>query len=252
MKNFIRTAAVIATSSWTTASFAFFDGEVFYGSRSSKVIFDSNGTEKNKTVSGSEIGASFMIDPIPLVPVAFGVTAIQSTSDQKEIFKTLGDDTITGTEMSSYSVTASGTSTTLFYGPTVKIWVPAVPKITPYLKGAYLMGVESLDSKVSFASPAGSPVAATMELKPKTTFSHTATEMTLGVGFSPVKLTSIFVEYNTHSGKRKATSMSGSTTTTVDGTSTSVPMTNADLDTADKKSVDANSTSIRLGFSVGI
>jgi hypothetical protein len=251
MKIFTQIAATVVVASWATAGMALFDGEVFYGSRTSSVKYTTAGTEKTKDLKGTEMGATFLLDPIPLVPVAFGVTVSQGNTDIKDVAQLVADDSTTSGDLAGFSATGTGTSKTMFYGPVIKVWVP-MPIIHPYLKAGYLMGAEVEDLNLSFSSPADSPVATKMVLKPKTTYTHTATEVTVGVGYSPVKLTRIFAEYSMHTGKRKAKSLSGEVDMDVDGTSTSVPYATADLAAEDKKSKTADAKSIRLGVSVGI
>ena len=250
MKKILNITSALTIASWATSGMAFFDGEAFYGSKSAKTKYSVAGVEKSKDLRGTEIGASFLLDPIPLVPVAFGVVASQSSTDLKHVIQEVADGNVASdSSMAGFSGKGTGTSKTLFYGPVIKAWVP-MPKIKPYVKAAYLMGTEVIDETMDFDSPSDTSISASF--KQKTTYSHTATEMTVGLGFSPVKLTSIFAEYTMHSGKRKAKSLSGETTITSGGETIITPITSDSLSADDKKEESANATSIRVGFSVGI
>ena len=251
MKLIIRLAATSAVATWATAGMAFFDGEVFYGSKTSNVKYTTAGTEKTKALKGTEMGATFLLDPIPLVPVAFGVTVSQGTTDLKDAAQLAADDNATRGDIAGFSATGTGTSKTMFYGPVIKVWVP-MPKIQPYLKAGYLMGTEVEDQSYTYSSPAGSAFAASIVDKPKLAYTHTATEITAGIGFSPVKLTSIFAEYSMHSGKRKVKSLSGEVDMDVGGNTSSGAYATSDLSDDQKKAKTSDSKSIRFGVSAGI
>jgi len=245
-------AAVAAV--WSQGAFAFFDGSLFYGSRTSTVTYESSaGTSKNKDVKGTDMGASFLLDPIPVVPVAFGVTVIQGTTNMDDINQDLADGVVANNADFNGNFTAKGTGTskTMFYGPTLKVWAP-IPFVKPYLKASYLMGAETEEVNINLTSNAGVSPETSLKIAPKTVYTHSATQLALGLGYSPIKLTSIFVEYVTHTGKRKAKGMSGSTDATVAGVSGSTPYTDADLSDEEKKEKNWNSKSINFGVSVGI
>lgn len=236
----------------SSSAFALFDGQVFYGSSNNTVSYKlSDGTTKDKKISGSELGATVLLDPIPLIPIAFGLTAIQGSADHKSIVEAIAQDTMTSGDMTGYSSSAKGSSTSLMYGPTVKVWLPVL-KFKPYAKVSYLFGAESTDYSMTIDSPSGASPVVGLDLSSTTAFSHSATEFTAGLSYSPLPLTSVFVEYASHSGKRTAKGLAGSLTTSVDGTSTTTPFTDASLTSEDKKEMDANATSIRFGFSAGI
>jgi hypothetical protein len=251
MKLFTQLAGALVIAGWATAGMAFFDGEVFYGSSTRQAKVNVGGVDTTKEFKGTEMGATFLLDPIPLVPFAFGVTASQGTADIKDVTQVQADDLVSSGDYAGYTATGTGTSKTMFYGPVVKVWIP-MPKIQPYLKAGYLMGTEVVDETFDMASPSGTSPAVDISIKAKTTYTHTATEMTAGLGFSPVKLTSIFAEYSILSGKRKAKTLSGDINMDVGGATGNGVYTSADLTDDDKKEKSAGAKTIRFGVSVGI
>jgi hypothetical protein len=252
MKHLLYASVLVSAVIWSKNGYALFDAELFYGARTSSVEYTNNaGTKATKDLKGTDIGASFLLDPIPLVPIAFGVTAIQGNTKYDDLTNISAQSILEEDIFANGTASGKGTSKDLFFGPTIKVWVP-MPKIKPYLKASYLRGAETVDEEVSAKTAANAPVAADASIKPKSTFTHSATEITLGLGFSPMKLTSVFVEYAVHSGKRKAKSLSGSSSITAGGVTTNTPFTSADLSDSNKQEINANSKSIRLGFSVGI
>ncbi len=235
----------------TDPAMALVDAEVFYGSLTSDITYTSNGQRKTTTSPGFEAGASVLIKPLPIIPLSIGATVSQSSTDFSKIAKIMAADTAADPMFDGFSTDASAMSRTLFYGPVVKLWVP-IPKISPYVKAAYLVGTETLDTNFSLTSPATATTPLTFELKSKTIYSHTATNLAAGISYSPIKFTDIFVEYSMHSGKRKAISASGSSTSTSGDQVATTPIVTGDIPEADKKNVDANATSIRFGLSIGI
>ncbi len=247
-----RLSLCITTAMWAQSGFAFFDAEVFYGSRTSSVKYtDAAGASATKDLRGTDIGANFLLDPIPLVPFAIGVTAIQGSTNYDDLSDASAKSLLNDETFLNGTASGKGSSQAMFYGPMIKVWVP-VPKIKPYVKASYLLGAETVSEEIKASTAADAIMAVDASIKPKTVFTHSATEITLGLGFSPIKLTSIFAEYSIHSGKRKAKSISGTSSVTAAGVTTDTPFTSADLSDSDKKDVDANSKSIRFGVSVGI
>jgi hypothetical protein len=243
-----------AAAVWSQGAFAFFDASLFYGSRTSTVTYnDATGASKNKDVKGTDMGATFLLDPIPVVPVAFGVTVFQGTTKMDDINQELAEAAVSSNAdfAGNFTGTGTGTSKTMFYGPTLKVWAP-IPFVKPYLKASYLLGAETDEANYTIKSNANVSPNISIEMKPKTVFSHSASEVIVGLGYSPVKLTSIFVEYAMHTGKRKAKGMSGESITTVGSASASTPYTDADLSDEEKKEKNWNSKSINFGVSVGI
>jgi hypothetical protein len=242
----------VSVAMWAQSGLAFFDAEVFYGSRTSSVKYtDANGASATKNLQGTDIGANFLLDPIPLVPVAFGVTAIQGSTNYDDLSNLSAQSLLSDPTFANGNASGKGSSKTMLFGPMIKVWVP-VPKVKPYLKAAYILGGEILSEEMNVSTAADAAIAVNANIEPKTVFTHRGTEITLGLGFSPLKFTSIFAEYTIHSGKRSAKSMSGTSSITAAGVTTETPFTSADLSDSDKKEIDANSKSIRFGLSVGL
>lgn len=232
----------------TSNAFALVEAEVAAGSRAQKVTYDT-ATESGKTkvASGSEIVASVLFDPIPAVPVSFGLT-VQSTSiNTGKVYEDYLTDETSGAESITFESSAKGTSKSTLYGPMVKVWVP-MPIIKPYLKFAYLTGsgTNTMDWDLHTAD---AQYGATMKGSQK--FSHSGTDIDLGVGFSPVKFFTCFLELGIHKGKSKVTSQNVDATQTSAGEVTSSTLTSDDLTDDEKKSTNSDATSIRFGLGFG-
>jgi hypothetical protein len=97
----------------SATSFGFFDVEAMVGKR--WYSFESTGS-KATGVSSQEIGLAVHLDPIPLIPVGFGLGVL--TGDLNK------DDLGSGaTEAKLLEVDFE-----------VKAWIPMVPVVTPYVK----------------------------------------------------------------------------------------------------------------------
>lgn len=252
MRHLLSITICLSAAAWAQTGLAFFDAEVFYGSRTSSVKYvGSDGGSATKDLKGTDIGANFLLDPIPLVPIAFGVTTVQGSTNYDDLSKVSAEALLSDPSLTGGTSSGTGTSTAMFYGPMVKVWIP-VPKAKPYIKAAFLLGAETVDQKLNASSASDAAIATSVDAKAKTVYTHSASEITLGVSYSPLTLTSVFAEYTMHSGKRKAKSMGGTASITAAGQSAETVYTDADLDSNDKKETDANSKSIRFGVSVGI
>jgi hypothetical protein len=234
-------------------AFALVSVEAGGGQKERAFLYDtSTEKDKKKSVNGSEYFASVYVDPIPLIPVAFGL-AVQGYSydtskvDQEVLNDSLDSAGLTGT----YSSTVDSKSSGMLYGPSIKVWAP-IPFVKPYLKYTYLMGTEKATSDSSATSNATAPLSFALAVKGSTTSTRTGSDIQIGVGFSPIKLVGMFIEYAIHTGSTKLTDQNIDTTSTIGGATTSSTATKSDLTDDDKRSKKANSTSIRLGLSVGI
>ncbi|MEY4630533.1 MAG: hypothetical protein RIQ81_653 [Pseudomonadota bacterium] len=156
---------VIAISGLTVASlaissnaFAIVSGQVNVGKRTatSKV----GGSEK--TYAADEYGAGVWLDPIPLVPVAFGASMLVQNWDKDDF-----GATTTGSELSL----------------DVKGWLPMVPVVTPYAKLSYVL--------------AGTILSETTGLKNK--YSVTGTRANIGVLYGILPTVSVAGEFGTGS-----------------------------------------------------
>jgi hypothetical protein len=253
MKAKSRILFAVATSFWAQNAFAFFDAALIYGSRTSTIKEDqSDGTKKDRELKGTDIGATFLLDPIPLVPVAFGLMVKQGTTNYDDTVQAATDQSLAtdATLGANYDGKGTGTSKHLFYGTVFKVWAP-IPIVKPYLKAAYLLGAETIDTTIKLSTKSGVTPEIGITQTQKTVMTHTGSEISLGLGYSPIKLTSVFFEYSIHNGKRKTKARSGETTTSVSGISTTVPI-NGTLSDDDKKEETWGAKSINFGVSVGL
>jgi len=111
LSSLIAAASVLFCSG---TSFALFDAELLVGKRWYK-FETSGGSDLN--VASQEIYAAVHLDPIPLIPIGFGLGAI--AGDLKK-----GDFDGWGVEEAKL----------LELDLEVKAWIPMVPVVTPYLK----------------------------------------------------------------------------------------------------------------------
>lgn len=79
-KRFGKCAAFLSILSTTSPAFAFFDAEVSGGKRSG--TWKSEGTS-GKTLDSTSIQVAGHLDPIPLVPVSFGIRVISDSYEAK-------------------------------------------------------------------------------------------------------------------------------------------------------------------------
>ena len=223
------------------------------GQKSTKVKYDTlSQTDKTKTVQGSEYGIGVYIDPIPLVPFAFGLALSGYSYDRSKLDKEVIDEAIQASGQSAIFDTTISTKTAgLLYGPSLKVWAP-IPYIKPFLKYTYLMGSEITTLDHDVHTNANASAVASTTSKGTQTSSESGSEIQLGIGFSPVKFISMFVEYAIYTGKNKTTDQKIESVTTSGGTATTTSATKDTLTDEDKKRSSTSASSIRLGLSVGI
>lgn len=108
------TRALIATTALSSASaWALFDAELLYGRRWYE-IKPSSGT--STSVSATETTVAAHLDPIPLVPIAFGASASMLTLKHEDLGANYKEATVIEPALE------------------VKAWLPLVPIVTPYVK----------------------------------------------------------------------------------------------------------------------
>ena len=252
MKYTFAQTGVLSLMIWSPSAYALFDAEVFYGQSRFVAKFTAiDATEKSVTVKSTEMAASLLLDPIPVVPFAFGLMALKTTTNLNQYVTAITDDLSTSPLYSNWTFTGKGESNTTYYGPVIKIWAP-IPKLTPYIKAAYLIGVETQTESIEGEAGSSGTLALALTRKPITTYKHTDTEVTFGLGVSPLKKTQLFLEYTVHAGRRTATALSGSASATIAEISVSTPYTSADLSDANKKEQSFSATCVRIGLGVGI
>lgn len=135
---------------FSSHALALFDAQVLTGKRSTEFkLSDSKATE-----SGTELKAAFHLDPIPLVPIGFGISLAQSTWDKSDKLVTKGIDG-------------------LDIGLELEAWLPFdLAGFEPYAKlgytlgGAYLVSYENTlgDYKLAY-KPSGTYIAAGLKYK---------------------------------------------------------------------------------------
>jgi hypothetical protein len=138
----------------SSQALAIVSGQVNYGKRSAS----SKMSGTSDTYSADEYTAGVWLDPIPLVPVAFGGSMIIQNWDK--------DD---------FGATTTGSQLTL----DVKGWLPMVPVVTPYVKVSYILNGQIL------AESTGT----------KGKYSVTGTQTSLGLTYGILPLVSLAAEY---------------------------------------------------------
>lgn len=152
-QNFVSSAVMAASSALllTSQAFAFMDAGLEYGVRNNKWEQDST----SKGISAQTIRASLHLDPIPLVPVGFGLGLYSETWKVSEADHGLKN-------LSSFSVV-----------PEVTAWIP-LGDLKPFArvgysvlsgytgKGAIAVGTETVDGSVGYAG-AGLHIGAGIE-----------------------------------------------------------------------------------------
>lgn len=165
-------AAGMGTFLIATQSYAIFNADAMVGKRTTKFQASSGGT--TTSLSGNEIRVGAYLDPIPLVPVAFGLSY----------------------DMVNYPDDATTMSFTSFAGSEinleVKAWFP-IGDIKPFIKVGYtVVGAYILESDV-----AQGPVT----VKQKSTYKAKGTPIGLGINYSLAPLIGLLLEYDINNHK---------------------------------------------------
>lgn len=106
----ITAASVLFCSS---SSFAFFDVEAMVGKRWYK--FENTGAETSN-VASQEINIAAHLDPIPLIPIGFGLGVTSGTLKKGDMDSSISEAKLLEVDFE------------------VKAWIPMVPVVTPYVK----------------------------------------------------------------------------------------------------------------------
>lgn len=159
----VRLLACAAALTYGSSAFAIFDVQVLAGKRWYEI--DTNPKGK---VASQEIDVAAHIDPIPLVPIAFGASAAMGTLQKGD----LGDDV---TEAKTFEASLE-----------VMAWLPMVPVITPYARLKYpVMGTWVVEEKVDTA--AGSQ-------KNASTAKLSGFHLNVGAKWSPLPVVAVLFE----------------------------------------------------------
>jgi len=111
LSSFIAAASVLFCSG---TSFALIDAEVLAGKRWYK--FETEGVSPNG-VASQEINVAVHLDPIPVIPIGFGIGAILGDLNKEDF----GDMGVSEAKLVELDLE-------------VKAWIPMVPVVTPYVK----------------------------------------------------------------------------------------------------------------------
>lgn len=152
--------AVISVIGIQSSAFALINGEVLVGKRNYTLKPNAEG-EKDVDLGATEFQAAVFLDPIPLVPVAFGAVLSSQTFEDKDSLK----------DMSALTA-----------GLSVKAWFP-LTDFEPYAKLTYIVygkGKAKIDLGNSQSMDA--------------TYSISGLHLAAGLSWSPLPLVAILAE----------------------------------------------------------
>lgn len=199
-----------------TPSFALISGQVMAGKRTGTSKSSTAGAESTK-LDGTEIGAAVHIDPIPLVPVSFGLDLRSTSYDAKK-----------NTDMDSLSSLTADLE--------VMAWLPMVPVLTPFARLGYtIFGATKVATKTTTAP----------EINIDAAYKLSGYTIGLGAKFSVLPLIGVFVEYDMSTQESK---FDKSTVTGLEA----FPDAEASLQTELKETQTVSTNVILVGLSVGI
>jgi hypothetical protein len=161
----IRLAALAATTAWATSASAFFDVQVLGGKR----WYELNRNGETGGVASQEVNVAAHVDPIPLVPVAFGAGVALGNLRK-------GD---WGKDVETAQVFQAGLD--------IMAWLPFVPVVTPYARiKVPLVGTITTKEKITPTSGGSEELKSTTKL--------TGYHLNAGVKYSPLPLIKLLVE----------------------------------------------------------
>jgi len=155
--------AVSAISLYASSAAAFFDAEVLAGKR----WYELSSTPKTN-VASQEVSVAAHIDPIPLVPLAFGAKIDAGTLNKGDLSAL---DTI-------------DTAAVFRAGIDIMAWVPLVPMITPYAR----LTVPVSGSWIVKGKAEGA-------IDVNSTAKISGFDLGVGVKYSPLPLVRLLLEY---------------------------------------------------------
>jgi hypothetical protein len=162
MKLWKTTLFSIAALTWSTLGYSIIDVEALVGNRTEK-IKPQNG--ESSSLDAQEMKAAVHIDPIPLVPVAFGIAF--TSLDFKDDSTHFRFDSLKGTEISAE----------------VKAWLPTPLDIDPYARLGYTLAGAY---KASITGP--------LNQKITQTYKPSGLDLALGINWQPLPLLGILFE----------------------------------------------------------
>lgn len=171
LSSLITTASVLFCSG---TSFALFDGEVLVGKRWYK--FENTGDKANG-VASQEVYAAVHLDPIPLIPIGFGLGAIAGDLKGEDF----GGQGISEAKLLELDLE-------------VKAWIPMVPVVTPYVKVKVPLSAK-LAIKGKEAGATGAEYAEVYKI--------TGTHLNAGILYPVIPLVKIVLEVGKSTQKRE-------------------------------------------------
>ena len=162
----LKTIIALSLLLGSSYGYSIFDLELFGGQRSATLEPDGG---SSGTVTGTEYKAAAHLDPIPLVPVAFGLamTSLSFSSSKPN----LAFDKFEGSEL-SFEVMA---------------WIPKMAiSLEPYFKAGYTFA-GSYDLK-------STQTLLTIPVSKKVTYKPSGLDLAAGINFSPLPLIKLMLE----------------------------------------------------------
>lgn len=161
----LATSFAVSTPAW-----ALFNAQVLTGKRTAKWSADNRSSD---TTTGTELRAAAHIDPIPLVPVAFGIAASQTTFDDEST--KFGVSKIDGTDIDLE----------------IEAWLPLeLAGLVPYAKLSY-----TIAGKYEMETITGT------SFRPKAVYKPTGAALHIGIKYEFLLRLGIMAEFE--SGNRK-------------------------------------------------
>ena len=193
------------------SAFALIDVEALAGKRWYKL-----GVSPSQQVSATEVALAAHVDPIPLIPVSFGVRASSAALNTNDL-------------KSYYGAASVSSALMVEAGLDVMVWVPLIPIITPYARlNLPVYGIW----KVAGAAANGNPTPSDFTHNGKVS----GVQGSIGFKYSPLPLISVLFEVN------RAAETWKESEAKVGGQGVSV----------DSKSHALNSNAVFLGLEVGL
>ena len=157
---------------WSSSAFALFEAQLLLGSRTQNL----NYTGMDKAATGSSTKFAFHLDPIPLIPISFGLALESVTYD--------------------VSVADNGLSelSGLHIVPELRVWTPSIAGISAYAKLGF-----SIDASKGKTTQ----TVLGEDLSTDVTFVGQSMHIVPGISYSPLPLISLLLEYDMGSGDWK-------------------------------------------------
>ena len=193
------------------SAFALIDAEALVGKR-----WYVLGTDPNQHVAATEVALAAHIDPIPLVPVSFGLKVSSATLNESDL-------------KSGSNITSISTSTMMEAGLDVMAWIPLVPIVTPYARlNIPVYGLWKTAGKAGI--PGGPSDDFTSDGR------VSGAQLSVGVKYSPLPLIAVLFEVNraAENWKQQDAKFAGQS------------------QSADSKTHTLNSNAVFLGLEVGL